>query len=133
MQEIISYLKKSGVQYLATTGLDGKPKVRPFQFMFEEDGKIWYCTSNQKEVYKELQHQPYVELSAMGTTMSWIRLNGKVVFSHDLRVKEKVFEESPIVKTIYADPENPHFEVFYLAEANASISEIGKPPVTYKF
>lgn len=133
MQEIVSYLKKCGVQYLATSGLDGKPKVRPFQFMFEEDGKIWYCTSNQKEVYKELQNQPYVELSAMGTTISWIRLKGKVVFSSDLRIKEKVFEESPMIKTIYSDPKNPIFEVFYLAEASASITEIGKPPVVYTF
>ena len=36
-------------------------------------------------------------------------------------------------KTIYADPKNPHVEVFYLIEATASISEIGRPHVAYKF
>src|SRR6056300_1360541 len=81
MEEVVSYLHKSLVQYFATVGLDGKPKVRPFHFMFEEDGKLWFCTSNTKEVYKELQKHPYTELSTMAAKMSWIRLEGKVVFS----------------------------------------------------
>ena len=133
MKEVVDYLHKSGVQYLATVGLDGKPKVRPFHFMFEEDGKLWFCTSNKKEVYKELQKQSYIELSTMGEKMSWIRLAGKVVFSDSLIAKEKVFERNPMVKGIYKETGNPDFEVFYLEEVTASITEIGKPPVSYTF
>ena len=54
VNDIVDFLNNSRIQYLATIGLDGKPKVRPFQFMFEMDGKLWFCTSNQKEVFKEL-------------------------------------------------------------------------------
>lgn len=25
--------------------------------MFEEGGKLWFCTSNQKEIYRKLQNQ----------------------------------------------------------------------------
>lgn len=132
MKEIIEYLTKSGVQYFATVGLDGKPKVRPFQFMFEEAGKLWFCTSNQKEVFKELQKLPYIELCASGEKMSWLRLEGKVVFSESLKAKEKVFEISPLVKSIYKDPTNPDFEVFYLEKISASVSQIGKTPDIFK-
>jgi uncharacterized pyridoxamine 5'-phosphate oxidase family protein len=132
MEEVVSYLKKSGMQYLATIGLDGKPKVRPFQFMFEEDGKLWFCTSNQKEIYKELKKQAYIELCAAGEKMSWLRLKGKVIFCNDIKIKERVFEESPLVKGIYKAPDNPAFEVFYLQELIASITELGKPAVIYK-
>lgn len=128
MKELVHFLEKSKVQYLATIGLDGKPKVRPFQFMFEEEGKIWFCTANTKEVYKELQNQPWVEFCASGKNMSWMRLEGKVVFSDELRIKAKVFEHSSLVKSIYKEPVNPAFEVFYLAEVKASISSIGKAP-----
>jgi len=131
MKEVIEYLHKSGVQYFATIGLDGKPKVRPFHFMFEEEGKLWFCTSNEKEVYKELQKWPYTELSTMGDNMSWVRLSGKVVFSDSMKVKEKIFEVSPMVKGIYKSAENPSFVVFFLEEANANIFEIGKPSVNY--
>jgi len=116
MKEVVSFLNKSGVQYIATIGLDGKPKVRPFQFMFEEDEKLWFCTSNRKEIYKELQINPFVELCASGEKMSWLRLSGKVVFSDSLAMKERVFEVSPLVKGIYKIPANPAFEVLYLDE-----------------
>lgn len=132
MKEIIEFLNKSDVQYMATTGLDGKPKVRPFQFMFEEDEKLWFCSSNQKEIYKELQKQPYTELCSMNKDQAWLRLSGKVVFSNNLAVKEKVLMQSPLVKSIYKTADNPTFEVFYLEEVSASLGEIGKAPVFYK-
>jgi len=132
MDDIITFLYESKVQYLATLGLDGKPKVRPFQFMFEVDGKLWFCTANTKEVYKELQNQPYIEMCASGKNMSWLRLEAKIVFSDDLKIKEKVLEHSSLVKGIYHTPDNPAFEVFYLAEATASISMIGKAPKIIK-
>lgn len=131
MDEIVAYLQKSEVQYLATIGLDGKPKVRPFQFMFEQNGKLWFCTSNQKEIYKELKQQPYVELCAIGEKMSWLRLEGKVIFSDILEIRKKVFEKSPLVKGIYKDPNNPFFEVFFLDEVSATITQIGKPPKNF--
>lgn len=70
MVEVVSYLHKSGMQYMATTGLD-------------------------------------------------------------MKIKERVFEVSPLVKGIYKDPTNPYFEIFYLEEVSAAIAEIGKPPVIY--
>ncbi len=133
MKEIVNFLDQSDTHYFATIGLDGKPKVRPFRYMFEENQKIWFCTSNQKDVYKEMNSQPYIELCASGKGMSWLRLSGKAVFSDSLEVKEKVFEKSPLVKGIYKTPDNPDFEVFYLEEVSAAISGLGKAPVIYKF
>ena len=126
------FLRNSGLQYLATIGLDGKPKVRPFQFMFEDEGKLWFCTANTKEVYQELQKQPYVELCASAPKMSWMRLAGKAVFVDDLAIKCKVFEQSPLVKSIYKKSENPVLSVFYLDEVTASVSTIGEAPIVYR-
>ncbi len=125
MQKIVKFLKESEIQYLATIGLDGKPKVRPFQFMFEQDGKLWFCTSNHKEVYRELQKQAYVEVCASDKNMHWLRLSGKVEFSKDLQIKERILNESALVKGIYTKASNPAFEVFFMDEAVASISGIG--------
>jgi len=132
MKEIVEFLHKSNIQYFATIGLDGKPKVRPFQFMFEEDGRLWFCTSNQKKIYTELMRHEYVELCTLGDNMAWLRLEGRVVFSDSLDVKDKVFEVSPLVKGVYKSPDNPDFEVFYLDEVTASITEMGKPAQIFK-
>ena len=133
MQAVIDFLVQSQVQYFATVGLDGRPKVRPFQFMLERDGKLYFCTSNQKDVFKQIQDQPYVEICASSENFSWLRLKGKVVFSQDLAIKEKVQEASPLVKSIYQTPDNPEFEVCYLDKAVATIHDFsGNPPQTYE-
>ncbi len=133
MGVVADYLRKSGVQYFATVGLDGRPKVRPFQFMIEEAGKLYFATSNRKSVYREIEKRPHVEISACGDGGSWIRLSGKVVFVSDLGIKAKTQEASPLVKSIYKTPENPDFEVFFLDEATATIADFsGEPPKTYR-
>ena len=106
---------------------------RSLLFMLEQAGKLYFCTSNQKNVFQEIQKQPYVEICASGENFSWLRLNGKVVFSQDLAIKENIQEASPLVKSIYQTPDNPEFEVFYLDEAVATLSDFsGNPPQTYE-
>lgn len=133
MNEILTFLKENPVQYFATVGLDGKPKVRPFQFMIEEDGKLYFCTNHAKDVYQQIKHQPYVEICTSSPTFAWIRLSGKAVFSQDLSIKEKVIESSPLVKNLYQSASNPIFEIFYLEEAQAVIADFsGNPPREYR-
>ena len=62
LHDVANYLDNIGIQFLATIGLDGKPKVRPMQYMILDDGKLWFCTNSEKDVYKELQANPALEL-----------------------------------------------------------------------
>ncbi len=133
MSVVADFLTRSQVQYLATIGLDDKPKVRPFQFMLEEGTRLYFCTSNQKNVFKEMQKHPYVEFCASGENFSWLRLSGKVVFSKDRAMKAKIQDANPLVKSIYRTPDNPAFEIFYLDGAVATIADFsGNPPQTIK-
>jgi len=133
MKDLTDFLKKNQIQYLATIGLDGKPKVRPFQFMLEDGGKLYFCTSNEKKVCNEIKKQPWVEFCASGENFSWIRLNGKAVFSSDIAIKSKIQDVSPLVKSIYKTPDNPVFEIFYLTEESATFYDFsGNPPKTIK-
>lgn len=134
MNTIIDYLTGNKNHYLATVGLDGKPKVRPFQFMVADSGKLWFCTANTKPVFQEMQRNPHVEFCVSGENFSWMRLSGKAVFSGDLGMKEKIQASSPLVKSIYQTPDNPAFEIFYLEEAVATIADFsGNPPQVFKF
>lgn len=132
MNEVIKFLKENPVQYFATVGLDGKAKVRPFQFIIEEKGKLYFSTSNQKTVFSEIEKNPYIEICTASPNFAWLRLNGKVVFSKDLEIKEKVLNSSELVKSIYKEATNPIFEVFYLEDAKAVIADFsGTPPKEY--
>ena len=131
MNEVVKFLQENPVQYLATIGRDGKAKCRPFMFAGEKDGKLWFCTNNQKDVYKDLQEHPYTEVSVSSPEYAWIRLNGRAVFENNMAVKEMCLENS-IVKGQYGEATNPIFEVFYLAEAHAVIADFsGNPPKEY--
>ena len=132
MKEVIEFLQENPVQYFATIGRDGKAKCRPFMFCLEDGGKIWFCTNSTKDVYKDMQVNPYVEISVASSSYAWIRLNGKAMFENNKGVKEACMK-NPIVKGQYQTAENPIFEVFYLAEGQAVLADFsGNPPREYK-
>lgn len=131
MNEVVKFLQENPVHYLATIGRDGKAKCRPFMFCFEQDGKLWFCTNNTKEVYKDIQNNPYIEVSVSSPSYAWIRLSGKAVFENNMAVKEGCMN-NPIVKGQYQTSGNPIFEVFYLEDARAVIADFsGNPPREY--
>lgn len=132
MNEVINFLKENPIQYLATVGLDNKPKVRPVQFMIEDNGKIYFCTINEKPVYKELKKTGDLELTSPSPEFVWIRISGKAKFTDDLKIKQKVINSSELVKGLYETENNPTFEVFSI-EGNAVIADFsGEPPKEYK-
>lgn len=132
MQRVVEFLKANPVQYLATVGRDGKAKCRPFMFITEKEGKLWFCTNNQKKVYKDMQENPEIEISVCGADNAWIRLHGKAVFENNMEIKEACMMASDIVKGQYKTASNPIFEVFYLDNAHGVICDFtGNPP--YEF
>lgn len=132
MKEVVEFLQANPVQYLATVGRDGKAKCRPFMFCFEKGGKLWFCTNHTKEVYKDMQENPYIEVCVSSPEYAWIRLSGKAVFENNMEVKESCMA-NPIVRGQYKTADNPIFEVFYLEDAKAVIADFsGNPPKTYQ-
>lgn len=128
MEEILKLIKESGYGSLATVE-DGKPRVRPFGFMFEEEGKLYFCTNNKKDVYNQLMDSPYVEYSVTSKNMVTARISGQVTFCQDLDKKEKALNSSELVKNLYKSADNPIFEVFYIEHGIATISDFsGNPP-----
>lgn len=131
MNKVVTFLKENPVQYLATVGRDGKAKCRPFMFALEQDGKLWFCTNNQKDVYKDMQNNPEIEISVSSPSYAWLRLHGKAVFENNISVKEGCML-NPIVKGQYQTADNPIFEVFYLENPHGVIADFsGNPP--YEF
>ncbi|MRX81906.1 pyridoxamine 5'-phosphate oxidase family protein [Eggerthella guodeyinii] len=131
MKNVVEFLTANPVQYLATVGRDGKAKCRPFMFAGEKDGKLWFDTNITKDVYKDMQENPEIEISVSSPDYAWIRLHGTAVFSDDMAVKEMCIA-NPIVKGQYETAENPIFTVFYLDNPHGSIADFsGNPP--YEF
>ena len=131
MKKVVEFLQANPVQYIATVGRDGKAKCRPFMFSFEQDGKLWFCTNNTKDVYKDMQANPNVQITTSSPKYEWIRLHGKAVFENNRSIKEKTLQ-NPMIKGLYQTADNPIFEVFYIDDAHGVIADFsGNPP--YEF
>ena len=118
MNKVVEFLNANPVQYLATVGRDGKAKCRPFMFAGELDGKLWFCTNNTKDVYKDMRENPEIEISVSSP-------------ENNMAAKEMCIQ-NPIVKGQYGESTNPIFEVFYLDNAHGVIADFsGNPP--YEF
>lgn len=131
MNEVVRFLQENPVQYLATVSRDGKARCRPFMFAGELESKLWFCTNNRKDVYRDMQANPHVEVSVSSPDYAWIRLHGEAVFENDMAAREMCML-NPIVKGQYGEATNPIFEVFYLKDAHAVIADFsGNPPREY--
>lgn len=131
LQDVANYLDNIGIQFLATIGLDGKPKVRPMQYMILDDGKLWFCTSSEKDVYKELQANPALELCGCKLEENeiqtpWIRFSAEAVFEERQDIRDAIIEKSSIVNALYSKMrKNPIFKVFYLKNIDGWMTNLG--------
>lgn len=86
MEKVLEFLQEAKTFYVATVE-DGAPKVRPFGFVMEYDGKICMCTADGKNTSKQLKKCPSLEVSA-AVGKKYIRINGKAEFmGEDARKK----------------------------------------------
>lgn len=131
LSDVAEYLDNIGIQFLATIGLDGKPKVRPMQYMIMDDGKLWFCTNSKKEVYAELQANPCVELCGCKLEKDemqtpWIRFSAEAVFEERQDIRDAIIDKSAIVNTLYRNMRgNPIFKVFYLKNIDGWLTNLG--------
>lgn len=102
--------------------------------MFEEEGKLYFCTNSKKDIYRQLIDVPYVEYSVTSKDMVTLRISGEVVFTEELDKKEKVLNASEMVKIGYKSADNPILKVFYIEHGTATISDFsGQPPKKIEF
>lgn len=128
LQEISRILSETPMCFIAT--MDGtQPRVRAFQFQFEQGGKLWFCTARNKDVFKQLQANPAVEICAVKQDMTWLRLTGKMALADDMAVKERVLAAQPLIKGIYGSADNPVFASLCLEHGEYVIADFsGNPP-----
>lgn len=60
MNEVVGFLNENPIQYLGTTDKEGNPKVRPFKFMLEKDGKLFLYLKSKRSlsgIKEQSQHR----------------------------------------------------------------------------
>lgn len=130
MKEVVEFLKKAGVYYLATVEGD-QPRVRPFGTSEIFEDKLYIQTGKVKDVSKQIQVNGKVELCAF-MDGKWLRVTGKLVRDDRYEPKAYMLEQNPTLKAMYsADDDNT--EVLYFVDATATFSSFTDAPRVVKF
>ena len=130
MEEVYEFLKKCGTFYLATEE-GNQPRVRPFGVVNIFEGKLYIQTGKVKNVSKQMQANPNVEICSF-MDGKWIRLEGKVVRDDRREAKASMLDANPMLKSMYsADDDNT--EVLYFENAKATFCSFTEEPKVVEF
>ena len=130
MQEVYDFLKKCGTYYLATVEGD-QPRVRPFGTADIFEDRLYIQTGKSKEVSRQIQANPKVELCAFAGGR-WLRVAGTLVRDDRIEAKRHMLDSHPSLKAMYS-AEDDNTEVLYFKEATATFSSFTEPPKTVQF
>ena len=130
IEKIDEFLTRAEVFYLATVDGD-QPKCRPLGFHLLDDGKIYFGVGTYKDVYKQLQANPKLEVVAWDGE-HFLRYYGVANLDKNDSVVEKAFELMPDIAEAYKS-NGWEMGVFYIDNATAEIRNMMAVEETYKF
>ena len=130
MQEVQEFLKKCGTYYLATVEGD-QPRVRPFGTAEIFEGKLYIQTGKVKEVSKQIQKNPKVEICGFHDG-EWVRITGTLVRDDRVEAKADMLEKNPGLKNRYSATDD-NTEVLYFENATATFYSFTGEPKVVKF
>ena len=100
LQTALDFLKEHNEIAFATC--EGNlPKIRIFQIMKQEGTVLYFATSPNKAVYRELTANHNVELLAYADNIS-VRCSGMVNFDVEDDVKRWIYEHNPVLPRLYS-------------------------------
>jgi len=130
MEEILEFLKKCWVYYLATVEWN-QPRVRPFWTVNIFEWKLYIQTWKSKNVSKQIQVNPKVELCGF-VDWEWIRVEWELIRDDRFEPKKDMLDHYPELRWMY-DENDDNTEVLYFKNAVATISSFTKEPKVIRF
>jgi uncharacterized pyridoxamine 5'-phosphate oxidase family protein len=99
LQQALDFLKSHNEVAFATCS-EGSPKIRIFQIMKQENTTLYFATSAEKAVFKELKTNPNVEILSFAGQIS-VRCSGIVNFNVDDETKRWIYDNNPVLSRLY--------------------------------
>ncbi len=119
IQDCIKFTNENPICYLATVEGD-QPRVRALGFWFADETGFYFQTGASKEFYRQLKNNPKTEVCYYkNDKMSMLRITGKVEFLNDSRLKEKVIEDRPFIKSFGLTAQSPDLIIFRISHGQA--------------
>lgn len=130
IEKVDEYLSDAGMFFLATADGD-QPKCRPLGLHVLHEDKIYFGVGTFKEVYKQMQENPKVEIVAT-RGQDILRYYGVAKFENNPEVLEKAFTILADLKKVYEE-NNWKMGLFYIDDATAEFRNMFEVEEKYDF
>jgi uncharacterized pyridoxamine 5'-phosphate oxidase family protein len=133
LNELKSLIPVHTPGYFATVDAQNNPDVRGWQFQTIEDSKIYFFTSSNKNVWKQIQFNPSIAFicNANGYTF---RIYGKTNVVNDSDTIQRLHDSATAeVKAVYPTRESNGFTVFCLEHGRVSYAKGFVPFETFEY
>lgn len=121
MSKAYEFLKECGVFYVLTINGD-YPAGRPFGAVMEVGDDLYLSTNDFNQAHKQMRENSHIQILAKKPeTREWIRITGIASECKDIALKQKMYEETPILKAHYESAESEHFLMFKVTVENVEI------------
>ncbi len=130
LSTVCDFLRDAGTYYLATVDGD-QARVRPFGTILLYDGKLCIQTGKKKDVAKQIDRNPKVELCACKDG-KWLRIAGEMRELDDRDARVAMLDRYPELKAMY-DPDDGNTAVYCFTSGKATLCSFAAPPETLAF
>jgi pyridoxamine 5'-phosphate oxidase len=121
IKDCIKFTNENPICYLATAE-DDQPRVRALGLWFADETGFYFQTSSFKEIPDQLKENPQTEVcfyKHTGMIGTMLRISGKTEFIDDLKLKEKVLNDRPFLKSYGLTVDSPGLILFRIAHGQA--------------
>jgi uncharacterized pyridoxamine 5'-phosphate oxidase family protein len=123
MDKILSFLKENPTFYFATVE-DNKPRVRPFGFVMEWEGRLYFGMGQHKASFQQLLVNPNVEVCTASAKGEWIRIKGTAVLDDSQTALDHAFQTMPFLTDIYNEKTGLKMGLWYLENIDAELADM---------
>lgn len=118
MEELMKFLAANPTFYFAT--VEGyRPRVRPFGFAMEHEGKLYFAIGKHKAAYQQLLDNTNIELCTADTNGEWVRVRGTVDFDSRPETLAKAFALMPDLRELYNEKTGHELSMVYMDRISA--------------
>lgn len=112
MSRAYAFLKECGCFYVLTVNGDF-PAGRPFGAVMEDNGDLFISTNDGNKAHAQLRNNGNMQIVAKKeTTREWIRITGKATECRDVKMKQRMLRECPMLSKHFLSADDEHFLLF---------------------
>lgn len=112
MSKAYNFLRECGYFYVLTVNGDF-PAGRPFGAVMEYNEKLYISTNDGNKAHQQIRKNGNIQILAKKEgTRQWLRITGIAAESTDIKLKQKMLEECPVLTKHFSTAESEHYLLF---------------------